>query len=80
MACVWTMHGHTPAAARRTIISIAHRLYTLRDLDRILVLDSAGTSSLVEDGSYPSLVERQGHFYQFLAASGELDGAARRLA
>jgi ATP-binding cassette subfamily B protein len=67
------LHNLREHFSGRTIISIAHRLYTLRDADRILVLDSGPDAcSLVEEGTYESLIERQGYFYSFLEASGEV--------
>lgn len=48
----------------RTTFVIAHRLVTVRDCDRILVMDQG---RIVEDGSHEDLLARQGlyhHFYQ----------------
>lgn len=42
-----------------TVIAIAHRLETLVDFDRILVLDSA---VIVESGSFSELLSRPGRF------------------
>ena len=41
----------------RTVIAIAHRLSTLRDCDRILVLHGG---RLVEDGAPDALMRRNG--------------------
>lgn len=46
----------------KTTIVIAHRLSTLKDMDRILVFDSG---KIVEDGSLDELLKnRSGHFYK----------------
>src|SRR5215471_758266 len=43
----------------RTTFAIAHRLSTLRNADRIIVLDNG---RIIEDGTYQSLLERGGTF------------------
>lgn len=47
----------------KTIISIAHRLTTLKNADRILVFDSG---KVVQEGSFISLSESKGLFQDFL--------------
>lgn len=42
-----------------TIISIAHRLSTLKNCDEILVLDKG---EIVECGNYNDLIEKEGIF------------------
>jgi ATP-binding cassette subfamily B protein len=44
----------------RTTIAIAHRLSTLRDANRLIVLDRG---SIVEVGSHDELMSRKGHYY-----------------
>ena len=44
-------------AEGRTTLVIAHRLATIRDADRIVVVDETGIS---EQGSHDELVKRQG--------------------
>jgi ATP-binding cassette subfamily B protein len=47
----------------KTRISIAHRLYTLKDCDKIIVLDEG---SVIEDGSHQELLKNQGLYAQFI--------------
>ena len=46
-----------------TRIVVAHRLSTIRNCDRILVLDKG---EIIEDGTYDSLVEQGGFFAQLV--------------
>ncbi|WP_454857488.1 ABC transporter ATP-binding protein [Rhizobium binxianense] len=46
-------------AEGRTTLIIAHRLATIRDADRIVVVDG---SRVVEQGSHSELLERRGHY------------------
>lgn len=46
----------------KTVIAIAHRLSTLREMDRILVFDHG---RIVEEGSHLSLLRKKGHYYKF---------------
>lgn len=41
----------------KTVIAIAHRLSTLREMDRILVFDKG---QIVEEGSHASLLRKKG--------------------
>ena len=45
--------------AGTTVVSIAHRLSTLQNCDRILVMDSG---SVVQEGTYADLIDREGMF------------------
>ena len=61
--------------AGRTVIAIAHRLSTLRDFDRILVLQGG---RLVEDGAPDALMRRNGVYCDLV--NRELDGLSRQVA
>ncbi len=50
-------------ARGRTTISIAHRLSTLREADRLIVLDEG---RIVEQGSHAELMQRRGAFYDLV--------------
>jgi NHLM bacteriocin system ABC transporter ATP-binding protein len=51
------------AALRCTRIIVAHRLSTIREADRIVVLEGG---SIAEDGSYDELIERDGLFAELV--------------
>ena len=48
---------------KKIIISIAHRLHTLKDANQIIVLDQG---KLVEQGTHKDLIDQQGIYFQFL--------------
>jgi putative ABC transport system ATP-binding protein len=48
---------------KTTIISVAHRLETIRDYDLIAVMKSG---QIVEIGGYEELLERKGLFYELV--------------
>jgi len=60
---------------RRTVIAIAHRLSTLRNFDRIIVMKRG---RVVEDGPPDELIKRQGTYYQLLC--GEVNRLMKRAA
>ena len=49
-------------ARGRTTLTIAHRLSSIRNADRILVLTEDG---IVEEGNHESLMEQKGLYYHF---------------
>lgn len=56
----------------RTTIMIAHRLSTLRQCDRVIVLDRG---QVVQHGTHAALMESEGHYQH--AARSQLSGATR---
>lgn len=46
-----------------TVIMVAHRLSTVEDFDRIIMLEKG---SIVEEGTYSDLMEKDGHFAQLV--------------
>lgn len=54
-------HSLEKLAQGRTTLTIAHRLTTIRNADRILVLSD---NVIVEEGSHNQLLEKQGMYYQ----------------
>jgi len=59
----------------RTVIAIAHRLSTLRNFDRIIVLESG---HVIEDGSPNWLMKRKGAYYKLVLR--EMDRLTSRAA
>lgn len=53
----------------RTTLTIAHRLSSIRNSDRILVLTDEG---IVEEGNHDTLMEKQGVYYQFYTMANEV--------
>lgn len=47
----------------KTIITIAHRMHTLRNADRIWVIDDG---TIIEDGHHRQLMEQKGLYHQFM--------------
>ena len=56
------------AAKRRTTIVIAHRLSTVKNADKIVVVSGG---KVVEEGPHHELVERDGGVYKALVAHSE---------
>ncbi len=54
--------------ANATVLIIAHRLETIRQVDKIVVLDNG---RIVESGTHQELLKRQGAYFQLLHAFGE---------
>lgn len=46
----------------KTVIAIAHRLSTLREMDRLVVLQNA---KIVEEGAHDELLQKRGVYYKF---------------
>ncbi len=56
-------------AKGRTTLTIAHRLSSIRNSDRILVLTDEG---IVEEGNHDMLMEREGIYYHFYKMANEM--------
>ena len=52
----------------RTTIAIAHRLSTLRNADRLLVMDSG---EVIEDGTHQELMNQDGVYANLVKVQGE---------
>jgi ABC-type multidrug transport system fused ATPase/permease subunit len=50
-----------PILKNKTSISIAHRLATIEDSDKIIVMREG---KIIEDGTYQELMEKREHFYR----------------
>ncbi|MDE6631666.1 MAG: peptidase domain-containing ABC transporter [Muribaculaceae bacterium] len=53
----------------RTVVVVAHRLSTVKNADRIVVLDAG---KVVETGDHASLIERKGYYYNLVRNQLEL--------
>lgn len=58
----------------RTTLTIAHRLTTIQNADRILVLSD---SNIVEEGNHEELLLRRGMYYQLYTSAGEAEQEAQ---
>lgn len=47
----------------KTVIVVAHRLSTVKDADKIIVMDNG---RIVETGNHNSLIEKKGHYFQLI--------------
>lgn len=52
----------------KTVIAIAHRLSTLREMDRIIVMDRG---EIIEQGTQTELIQQKGAFYSFYQMQSE---------
>ena len=50
-----------PILKNKTSVSIAHRLATIEDSDKIIVMREG---KIIEDGTYQELMEKREHFYR----------------
>ncbi len=57
----------------RTVVVVAHRLSTVKNADKIVVLDKG---KIVEVGTHRELVERKGYYYHLVKNQLELDGTS----
>jgi ATP-binding cassette subfamily B protein len=55
--------------AGKTVVVVAHRLSTVRDADRIVVLDGG---KIVEEGTHRELTDRRGKYYELVRNQLEL--------
>lgn len=46
----------------KTVIAVAHRLSTLKEMDRIVVMDNG---KIIEEGTHASLIRKKGAYYGF---------------
>ena len=53
----------------RTTLTIAHRLSSIRNSDRILVLTDEG---ITEEGTHQELIDMKGMYYQFYETANAL--------
>jgi ATP-binding cassette subfamily B protein len=53
----------------KTVIVVAHRLSTVRNADKIVVLDSG---QIIETGNHQSLIEKRGAYYNLVKNQLEL--------
>ncbi|GLC80226.1 ABC transporter ATP-binding protein [Lacrimispora brassicae] len=60
-------------AVGRTTLTIAHRLTTIQNADRILVLSD---NNIVEEGNHEELLLKRGMYYQLYTSAGEEEQAA----
>lgn len=61
----------SPLFSKRTIITIAHRINTILDSDRIVVLEAG---RVAEFDSPKKLVEMKGLFYKLVKEAGLIEG------
>jgi ABC-type multidrug transport system fused ATPase/permease subunit len=66
-----TLRG--PLFKNRTIITVAHRINTILDSDRVVVLDKG---EVAEFGPPQELIKAKGAFYGLVKQAGLIDGEA----
>jgi ATP-binding cassette subfamily B protein len=54
----------------KTVVVIAHRLSTVRDADKIVVLDKG---RVIEEGNHEQLLEMKGSYYNLVKNQLDLD-------
>jgi ATP-binding cassette subfamily B protein/subfamily B ATP-binding cassette protein MsbA len=57
-------------SAGRTVVTVAHRLSTIREYDSIIVLEAG---KIAEQGTYQALMDKKGLFYGLAIRGGEED-------
>jgi ATP-binding cassette subfamily B protein len=57
--------------AGRTLVVVAHRLSTVKNADKIIVLDNG---LLIESGTHEQLVATRGRYYELVKNQLELNG------
>ena len=65
----------TALSAKRTTLIIAHRLATIRQADRIVVLTGEG---IAEEGSHEALMAKKGAYYDLYRAQFSSKARKRR--
>ncbi|PWT27429.1 ABC transporter ATP-binding protein [Butyrivibrio fibrisolvens] len=67
---LYVTHSLEKLAKGRTIITIAHRLTTVQNADRIIVL---GKEGIMEEGTHESLLAKEGTYYKLWNRMAQLD-------
>ena len=67
---LYVTHSLEKLAKGRTTITIAHRLTTVQNADRIIVL---GKEGIMEEGTHESLLAKEGTYYKLWNRMAQLD-------
>lgn len=67
---LYVTHSLEKLAKGRTTITIAHRLTTVQNADRIIVL---GKEGIIEEGTHESLLAKEGTYYKLWNRMAQLD-------